>query len=94
MSSELKLGDAIQAYLIKSKLKGKYQALQITQVWETLMGKTISNYTDKIELFNNTLFIHTKIASLKQELNYQKTLIIQRVNEALNENAVKEVVIK
>jgi hypothetical protein len=94
MYKEVTIGQAIQLFLAKSKLKGNMQAMQITYIWEKLMGKTISKYTDKIEIFNHTLFIHTQVAPLKQELSYQKEQIKDRVNEALHENAVKEVVIK
>jgi hypothetical protein len=58
------------------------------------MGKTIANYTDKIEIINSTLFISTNVAPLKNELIYQKAKIIERVNEALGEKVIKEVVIK
>lgn len=91
--SEVSIGDAIRQFLNKSRLKGSLQALQINQVWEELMGKTIARYTDKIEINNHTLFITTDTAPLKQELLYQKTQIISRVNEALGENVITEVVI-
>ena len=58
------------------------------------MGKTIANYTDKIEIINSTLFISTTVAPLKNELIYQKTKIIERVNEELGEKVIKEVVVK
>jgi hypothetical protein len=58
------------------------------------MGKTIAKYTDKIQIHGQTLYINTSMAPLKQELLYQKDKIIQRVNEALGEKIIKEVVIK
>lgn len=70
------------------------QAYQISDVWEQIMGKTIAKYTEKIEIINHTLFISTTIAPLRNELLYQKDKIIQRVNEALGENLIKEVVIR
>lgn len=92
--SEISIGDAIKQFLRKSRLKTGIQALQITDVWEQLMGKTIAKYTEKIQIINQTLFIETHVGPLKQELVYQKEKIIQRVNEALGENVIKEVVIK
>ena len=68
--------------------------MQIEQIWETMMGKTIAKYTDKIQIINQTLFIHSSVAPLKNELLYQKEKIIELVNEALGEKVVKEVVIK
>ena len=86
--------DAIQQFLNKSRLKGNIQALQIEDVWEKIMGKTIAKYTDKIQILNQTLFISSSVAPLKNELLYQKEKIIELVNEALGEKVIKEVVIK
>ena len=86
--------DAIRQFLKQSRLKGNIQALQIEDVWEQIMGKTIAKYTDKIQIINQTLFITSSIAQLKHELLYQKDKIIERVNEALGENVIKEVVIR
>jgi len=91
---EVSIGEALKEFLKKSKLKSGIQALQIEEAWEKIMGKTIANYTDKIEIINTTLFISTSIAPLKNELIYQKAKIIERVNEALGERVIKEVVIK
>ena len=92
--AEISIGDAIKDFLKKSKLKGSIQALQIEDAWEKIMGKTIAKYTDKIEIINSTLFISSTVAPLKNELQYQKAKIIERVNEALGEKVIKDVVIK
>lgn len=92
--SEMTIGQAIQAFLKKSRLKSGIQALQIEQVWEKLMGKTIARYTESIQIVNSTLFIRTNVGPLKQELMYQKEKIVERVNEALGEKVIKEVVIQ
>lgn len=92
--SELSMGDAMKLFLQKSRLKGNMQALQITDIWEQLMGKTIARYTDKIQIMNRTLFIVTSVAPLKNELLFQKEKIIQRVNEALGERLITDIVIR
>lgn len=92
--SEISLADAIKEFLKKSRLKGGIQALQIADAWEKIMGKTIAKYTDKIEIIGQTLFISSNVAPLKNELLYQKEKIIERVNGALGEKVINEVVIK
>jgi hypothetical protein len=92
--SEVSIRDALKDFLNKSKLKTGIQALQIEDAWEKIMGKTIAKYTDKIEIINQTLFISSTVAPLKNELLYQKEKIIERVNEALGEKVIKEVIIK
>lgn len=90
---EYSLGDALKIFLDKSRLKGSIQALQIEDVWAELMGKTIARYTEKIQIHGHTLYITTTVAPLKQELQYQKAKIVERVNEALGQNTIREVVI-
>jgi len=92
--SELSLGDAIRAFLKQSKLGKGIQGAQIELAWESIVGKTVAKYTDKIEIKGSTLFIYTTVAPLKNELLFQKEILIKRVNEALGENVVKEMVIR
>ena len=90
----LHIGIALKEFINKSKLKSGLRAVQIDNIWEELMGKTIARYTDKIEIVNHTLIIYTAVGALKHELVYQKSKIIERVNEAFNENVISEVIIK
>jgi predicted nucleic acid-binding Zn ribbon protein len=69
------------------------QSLQIEDHWEKIMGVTIAKFTDRVEIRNGTLFIYTAVAPLKNELMFQKELIVQRVNESIGENLVREVVV-
>ena len=91
---EISLQDAMQQFLKNSKFKTYIQAIQIEELWETMMGKTVAKYTDKIQIIGSTLFISTSVAPLRNELLYQRDIIMQRVNDALGEKTVKEVVIK
>lgn len=92
--AEMSIQEAMQQFLKQSRLRTGIQAVQIEELWESLMGKTIAKYTDKIQVSGNTLFINTSVAPLKNELLYQKEAIIERVNEALKEKLIKNVVIK
>lgn len=88
------IGDAIKQFLAQSRIRGDIQALQIEDVWEAVMGKTIARYTDQLKVINKTLFITTSVAPLKQELVYQKEKIKLRLNEALGERVIDDVVIQ
>jgi hypothetical protein len=88
------MGDAIKKFLDESRIKGGIQSLEIEDVWEKIMGKTIARYTDKLRIVNDTLFITTQIAPLRQELNFQKEKIIQRVNEALGQRVISKVIVQ
>ncbi len=90
---EYSFGEAMKKFLRGSKLRGDIQAMQIKDIWEQLMGKTIAKYTDSIKIYGDKLYISTKVAPLRQELIFQKENIILRVNEALNEKVIREVII-
>ena len=92
--SELHIGDALRDFVNKSKLKSGLRAVQIESIWEEVMGKTIARYTEKLQIVDRTLFIYTAVGPLKQELLYQKPKIIERINEALHEQVISEVIIK
>ena len=92
--AEISIGEAMQLFLKKSRLKTGIQAVQILDVWEKIMGKTIAKYTDKIQIIGSTLFVTTTVAPLRNELMFQKQNIIARVNETLGDNVIKEVIIK
>jgi hypothetical protein len=91
---EYSIGDAINDFLNKSRIKGGIQALQIEDVWEQIMGKTIARYTEKLQIIGDKLIITTNVAPLKHELIYQKEKIKQRVNEALKQRVINEVIIQ
>ena len=91
---EFSISEAIQEFLKQSRIKGGIQALQIEDVWEQIMGKTIARYTDKLQIIGDKLIITTTVAPLKHELIYQRDKIKQRVNEALGQRVVNEVIVQ
>jgi hypothetical protein len=90
---EYSISEAMQQFLNSSRIKGGIQALQIEDVWEEIMGKTIARYTDKLQIIGDKLIITTSVAPLKNELIYQKEKIKQRVNEALQQKVISEVIV-
>lgn len=91
---EYSIGEALTKFLQSSRIKGGIQALQIEDAWEQIMGKTVARYTDKLQIIGDKLIITTNVAPLKNELIYQKEKIKQRVNEALGQKVINEVVIQ
>jgi hypothetical protein len=70
------------------------QALQIQDAWESIVGKTIAKYTDSVRLQGDKLFIHTQVGPLRNELQFQRSTIIKKVNEWIGSPVVREVIIQ
>ena len=92
--AQYSMGEALQEFLRKSRIRGDIQALEIDAAWEKIMGKTVARYTDKLHIIGDKLFVYTTVAPLRHELMYQKDKIIERVNEALGGKVIKEVIVK
>lgn len=92
--AQVSIGEALQKLLKSNKWDSRINAIQIADKWETIMGKTIAKYTDKVELRNGILYICTTVAPLKQELHAGKAQIIERVNAYFKSELVKSVVVK
>ncbi|MBM3158962.1 MAG: DUF721 domain-containing protein [Bacteroidota bacterium] len=92
--STYSLAQALQLYLKESRVGDQLQAFQIQDAWETLVGKTIARYTDSVRLQGDKLFIHTQVGPLRNELQFQRTTILQKVNEWLGSPIVREVIIQ
>lgn len=91
---EYSIGEAMQQFLNGSRIKGDIHALQIEDLWEELMGKMIARYTEKLQIIGDKLIITTNVAPLKNELIYQREKIRQRVNEAMKQKLINEVIIR
>jgi hypothetical protein len=91
---EYRMQEAIQEFLDGSRIQGDLRAMQITDIWEALMGKLIADYTDRIQIIGEKLFIYTAVAPLRHELIFQREKIRQRVNEAMGQTIIQEVIIQ
>lgn len=88
------IGDALKNISTTGRLKNGLRTAQLSAVWENMMGTTIAKYTDKIEIINQTLFVSTTVGALKNELHFQKELIIKRLNEEFGDTVVTSLVIR
>lgn len=91
---EYRLQEAIQEFLNGSRIEGNMRAMQIKDVWGELMGPLIAGYTDRIQILGDKLFIYTQVAPLRHELTFQRDKIRIRVNDALGQDVIQEVIIQ
>jgi hypothetical protein len=92
--STYSLAQALQLYLKESRVGDQLQALQIQVAWESIVGKTIAKYTDSVRLQGDKLFIHTQVGPLRNELQFQRSTIMKKVNEWIGSPIVREVIIQ
>ena len=84
----------MKSMLREYRLENQVNETRVKAIWEQVMGKTIATYTSNISVQKNILYLTVVSAPLKQELLYAKDAIRKRVNEAVGEEYIREVVIR
>lgn len=87
------LKDSINEFLDKYALRESYNLSEIKSVWMELMGKTIASRTKDIFFRDQKLMVIIESAALKHQLHMERGKIRDKLNEALNNEYIKEVVI-
>jgi len=67
---------------------------RIKREWPTLVGKAIAARTLPTKLIKGTLYCVVTSSAWMTELNFQKPLIIEKINQAVGPGAVVELVFK
>jgi len=88
------VGDIMKEFIKGSKLENGLDIVHVKELWASLMGPTILNYTTQVDFFKNTLYVSLSSAVLKQELTLGKQKIIDMFNKKLEKELVKDLVFR
>lgn len=88
------IGDALRQLFSEQRWTMRIYNKRLQTEWETIVGKTIAKYTNKVWLSDKTLHIQTDEAILKHELQMMKTQLIAILNEYFETDVVQNIVIK
>lgn len=91
---EKPLGELIDKLLETYNLNEKRSEVQLAQNWSEVVGTMIASYTSNIKVTGETLIITLSSAPLKNELNYLKGTLIQKINAYLGKEQIKELIIR
>ena len=92
--NDISLKEAINELIDAYNLRERYNQEYLMSHWEQIMGKTIAKYTTDIYIKDKKMFLYISSAPLKNELFIMREKIVQRVNEELQTEVIKEVIIK
>lgn len=93
-SNERPLKQVIDSMLDAYKLKSGINEVRIINEWENAVGSLISQKTDKIFVKRRKLYVYMSSSVIKNELVYAREEIISRLNEAIGEDAIDELIIR
>lgn len=93
-SEEKPLKQLVDKMLRSYGLSDKLDEMSLVKSWEELVGKMIANHTKEIYLNKGTLYVKLDSSTLRQELSYVKSDLVQRLNAKAGKIMVKDIYLK
>lgn len=93
-SNEQTLGEAIRQLLKTYRLEGKINQARIIEAWDEVTGPMISKHTRDLYVKGSKLFVELDSPALKNELAYSKSQIVDKLNEAVGQEVIKDIVFR
>ncbi len=84
------INQLLRAYGYQNQL----DEIELIKLYEESVGKVFANHTKKIAFKDKILYVMLDSASLKQELNYVKEGLVQKLNQNIGRNVVEKIVIR
>lgn len=93
-NDNLSMGEALNEFIKENRLQHGMDKVNVREAWQNLMGNGVNNYTTRIELRGETLFVALSSSVLREELSLGSTKIVTMLNEELGKNLVKKLVLR
>lgn len=85
------LSDLLKRFMHQDKIKPRLYQKRIEQAWLAMMGKTINRHTVSIKIRDQVLLVKVSSSSLMHELHFARPEMLERFNEILEEEYLKDI---
>ena len=90
-SNEILLKDAIEAFLKENNLESKLNETRLIGAWEEVTGKLVARHTNQMYVKDRVLIVKVDSAALREELSYQRSKLIKKLNKAAGIEAIDDI---
>ena len=87
------LGDLIKEFYAKHKGSDYVDELKILNSWPNVVGPFIAKHTIDLAIRNKVLHVRVDSDSLRNELSYSKSLLLNNLNELVGREYLTEIVL-
>jgi predicted nucleic acid-binding Zn ribbon protein len=88
------IGQIIDDVLRKEHLDVALDEHRASALWPQIVGDGINRYTIRRYVKDGVMTVHLSSASLANEMMLNRAAIIQRINQALGRDVIREIVFK
>lgn len=93
-NDEKPLKQLVDKMLRSYGLGDRLDEMSLVKSWEEIVGKMIAKHTKEIYFNKGVLYVELDSSTLRQELSYVKSDLVQRLNEKAGKTMVKEIHLK
>ena len=94
LSNQSTVGDVLKQIIQVNKLQPGMDQIDVKEAWQNLMGNGVNSYTKNVALRGSTLYVELSSSVLREELSHGKSKIIAMINEVLQREVIKDVVLR
>ena len=84
----------IESFVEQDSISDGIFTIKIQKAWENAVEKKILDYTKEIYVKGDILYIKVSNPILKQEILYSRQKVINLINEELEKDLIKKIVLK
>ena len=85
------IGASLKKFLKKAGLEKGIAQQGAMDIWADVVGESVSKKTETIGVEHGTLTVKTDTPAWRQELQFQKKQIIEKLNKTLNKKLIKDI---
>ncbi len=91
----IKLGDAIDKLFKQEKLDVKMSRFAVKNAWSEIAGDMVAKHTTQIYFDDKkNVFVQLDSSVLKNEISYQRQLLIEKINKFCGYELVNNLIVK
>ena len=94
LNNQSTVGDVLKEIIQANKLQPGMDQIDVKDAWKNLMGNGVNHYTKNVVLKGSTLYVELSSAVLREELGHGKSKIVSMINEELQREVIKDVVLR
>lgn len=78
----------------QKRISNKFHEVGINKIWKDIMGEMVDRYTSSLKISNHKLIVVITSGPLKHELAYGKESLIEKINDKLGDDYIKDIIIR
>ena len=88
------LSTIMRKILKNPKLSKRLDNIKIIEIWNEIIGSNLEKYVLDSKVYKGKLFIKLKSSTLRNELIYKKTDLLNQINNRFGKKILEDIVFK